>query len=706
MRGWFRSVRRAIVAGSGFDQAHGVKIAAIGLCVLLTAALAGVLAVLNTDQRVSYETRALQVRAGAIGIGTLLARADADVRTWLLVGEPGARERVSAARNSLEGTIQALVPLLAGDEQRRQLQEIAASARIRLDRGEEAIARAAAGDRDAALQALAGSGEGHEFERRLDAFVEANLTALHGFGADYKASTRRLLLVIMSASLAILFFGLHQLSSSYRFVRDLAVTRRRLRDSNLALEATIDARTAELTGALARFEVALRAANVVVFTQDRNRRFTFVSRELFGIEPAALVGRTEEECFPAHVCALAVPMKEAVLKSGSPRDYDYGVVVRGEARWFRVRAEPLRGAGDCVEGIIGAVIDVTEEMQAQRRLWSVTDELQATIERFQLALRSADVTVFAQDADLRYTWASSTLFGIEVERLLGEDDAAVMPGDLARRLGDVKRDALESGEQRSAELRAEGPAGDRWFLVIVEPRKGERGSDGLLGSVLDITERRAREGHNRILLRELTHRTKNLLAVVQAIARQTLTTTTSAGDFEERFSGRLQGLAASLDILFDEDWHGASLSDLIRSQLSHYREYVGWRIRFDGPDLRLEPEAAQNLGLALHELCSNASRFGALSGDTGRVDVSWEVTSGEGEPLFRFRWKESGGPPVRPPARKGFGTAVLERLVPRSVSGKGRLDHEPSGLVWTFEMPGHLVSGPTEPGTPLKIWGG
>ena len=160
----------------------------------------------------------------------------------------------------------------------------------------------------------------------------------------------------------------------------------------------------------------------------------------------------------------------------------------------------------------------------------------------------------------------------------------------------------------------------------------------------DITERKAAEEHIQLLMREISHRSKNLLAVVQAIAGQTVRTSDSTKDFELRFGRRLQGLAASHDLLVNEGWRGAPLAELVRQQLAPFVETGSSRIELDGPDISLTAEAAQAIGLALHELATNAIKYGALSVPHGKVTVSWAFAANPGEPRhLQMSWIERAG---------------------------------------------------------------
>jgi two-component sensor histidine kinase len=213
-------------------------------------------------------------------------------------------------------------------------------------------------------------------------------------------------------------------------------------------------------------------------------------------------------------------------------------------------------------------------------------------------------------------------------------------------------------------------------------------------------ERDEREAHVRLIMRELSHRSKNLLAIVLAIARQTSRHTTSFQDFESRFNARIQALADAHDLLVEQQWGGAYITDLVSAQLAAFgMEKVTCR----GNRIMLRTEAVQNVGLALHELATNASKYGALSTPAGAVEIEWDFEPGEfGKRALRFTWRERGGPAVKPPSQKGFGCFVLERVTVNAL-GEGTLEFKPEGLVWTCIIrPEHLVDGT---GTPARTKG-
>jgi two-component sensor histidine kinase len=202
-----------------------------------------------------------------------------------------------------------------------------------------------------------------------------------------------------------------------------------------------------------------------------------------------------------------------------------------------------------------------------------------------------------------------------------------------------------------------------------------------------VGQRTQDEAHLRLLMRELTHRSKNLLAVVQAMARQTARQGGTVANFLERFGARLQALSRAHDLLVQESWHGASLEELVRAQLGHYLDRDNPQISLAGPEIRLRPEAAQSLGLALHELATNAAKYGALSRARGRVAVEWRLNPVERGGHLEIVWQESKGPKVGAPRRRGFGSMVIEHNLARALDAEVELDFLPEGLRCRIVVP-------------------
>ncbi|HZV20331.1 MAG TPA: HWE histidine kinase domain-containing protein, partial [Hyphomicrobiales bacterium] len=212
-------------------------------------------------------------------------------------------------------------------------------------------------------------------------------------------------------------------------------------------------------------------------------------------------------------------------------------------------------------------------------------------------------------------------------------------------------------------------------------RDGAGRPANVIALVTNITERKRAEEQINLLMREVNHRSKNLLTLVQAIARQTAARCPE--EFLSRFEERIRALARSHDLLTKNEWKGVYLNELIRIQLSHFRDAIGSRIKLQGPGVFLSASAAQTLGMAFVELATNAGKYGALSNETGRVDLSWEIIKGEGcEDAFVLEWRESGGPPVKGPSRSGFGSTIIQRMTEAGLNAEVELNFRPEGLRW------------------------
>lgn len=281
---------------------------------------------------------------------------------------------------------------------------------------------------------------------------------------------------------------------------------------------------------------------------------------------------------------------------------------------------------------------------------------------------------------------------------------SIEPEDATRVLDELIRASAKNGPERCQiefRIRRQSDDAQRWIRLqgrrypIAQagtPVPVSNGSVELIGMARDVTSRKQRETHMHLLMREVTHRSKNLLAIIQAMARQTVKDSLTATEFEQRFSSRLRGLAASHDLLAARDWHGAAIGDLVRWQLGSALDDAGGRVVISGPDLFLNPEAAQNIGLAFNELSSNALRFGALSSSEGRVSIAWSIDPSGAEPRrFHISWLESGGPEVSEPRRMGFGHKVMERLAARALDGNVSLTFASSGLKWSLHIPASFV---------------
>ena len=240
-------------------------------------------------------------------------------------------------------------------------------------------------------------------------------------------------------------------------------------------------------------------------------------------------------------------------------------------------------------------------------------------------------------------------------------------------------------------------------MLNIQPMVQIRGRDDL-AAIDPVPQSQLKEEQLQFVVHELGHRIKNLLAVVQALANQTAQRSLTVEEFQKVFSERLQGLSRSLDLLIQEDSRGASMADLVRSQLGPFGDIDGMRIAATGPVVSLNPEAAQYIGLALHELATNATKHGALSVPNGAVTVDWEIGPSElGPSRFRLNWHEHHGPRVISPQRRGFGHVVLQRMTGRALQGKVNHEFRAGGVSWTLDVPAVAVVMPSRSELPSAV---
>jgi PAS domain S-box-containing protein len=289
--------------------------------------------------------------------------------------------------------------------------------------------------------------------------------------------------------------------------------------------------------------------------------------------------------------------------------------------------------------------------------------------------------------------AATKVFGYEADEAIGQPIQILCPPG-----GREAFEELYAGVRAGSVVHADVQRRHKDGRIIdvsahIAPMHDEAGNLVGISSInRDIADRKARERHIEFLMGELAHRSKNLLAVVQAIAGQTVRYSTGLEEFQQHFSQRISAMARTQDLLIAREWQGATMTELVRAQLAPFAEKASARIEVSGPELDLKPNVVHSLTLALHELATNAAKYGALSVPDGRVSIAWELCGPAGEQQrFRMSWRESNGPSVSPPVRKGFGHIVISEMVASSLRGEVRLDYAPEGLSWSIDMPASSV---------------
>lgn len=304
------------------------------------------------------------------------------------------------------------------------------------------------------------------------------------------------------------------------------------------------------------------------------------------------------------------------------------------------------------------------------------------------ALRNTGIIVIYQTPDLRVRWAQNVPPGWgSGSGIIGKTDGEFLPGIGTERLVGLKHAILASGGQETLEFRDSVDAGGRWYDMWIDADRDESGAIiGLVTTIVEVTERKQREQTLRTLLREVSHRSKNLLAIIQSIATQTGRHSSTIDVFLDRFRGRLQSLASSQDLVTSSDWRGAMLRELVDGQMARFQGETDGSVVFSGDDVYLNPNAALHIGLALHELVVNSMSHGALASPHGRATLTSAIVVGDATPTLVLTWSE------RTDARelqegKRFGSVALERVVPHSLDGKAVFHLGDDRLDYRLEVP-------------------
>lgn len=350
---------------------------------------------------------------------------------------------------------------------------------------------------------------------------------------------------------------------------------------------------------------------------------------------------------------------------------------------------------------IRELVEVRQAFETAAAIVRERNAAQAELERTTALLAAVSAStpdlIYAKDRESRILIANEAVLAVigkPLDAVKGSNDFYGDPAQAAAiRAND--RAVMESGETQKLEETFTSPDGTtRVFLSTKSPMRDASGAVvGLVGVSTDITARKRREEHVELLMHELSHRTKNLLAVIQALARQLMRASSDPADFEQKFMARIQALARAHDLLVQQHWQGAQLADVVGAQLYPFVGGEGdrGRVALDGPPLMLRLEAVQNLSLVLHELATNASKYGALSVPTGTIAIAWRI---DGDALV-FEWREAGGPPVTPPTRRGFGHTIIERMLAQGLESEVSLEYPPEGARATLRIPRAQVATDT-----------
>jgi PAS domain S-box-containing protein len=329
------------------------------------------------------------------------------------------------------------------------------------------------------------------------------------------------------------------------------------------------------------------------------------------------------------------------------------------------------------------------ELEVERR----TGELMRSEERLRFIYKAARLGSWTLDlADMRLmaSDACKANLGREPGESFTFEDLieAILPED-RERVRAAMHASIDSRADYDIEYRVRLPRGEvRWLQIRGQPFYGADGQPlSMAGVTIDITERKRVEEHRTLLAEELNHRVKNSMATMQSIAHQTLRNAASLEDAHKTLDARLQSLSNAHDVLTRVSWVGAPLGEIVEGALQAFRGGSGQRFLINGPEVWLTPRLTLAFTMALHELATNAVKYGALSTDKGRVILNWDVVDGSHPAQLWLRWEEIGGPPVKAPAKGGFGSRLIERALAAEMGGSAEIEYRRRGVVFTLEAP-------------------
>ncbi len=369
----------------------------------------------------------------------------------------------------------------------------------------------------------------------------------------------------------------------------------------------------------------------------------------------------------------------------------------GAPRYFTVVCEPLRNDDGDVSNVVAIIYEITLPKLAELRIAGSEERMRAVIDTAADAIVVIDSTGVVQSfnpaAERIFGYSAQEAIGNNVSFLMPEPDRGAHDGYIAAYLATGNAKIIGIGRDVSAR-RKDGSTFPAELSVTEWRNAGQRYFTGILR---DITERQRRDEQIQTLLREVNHRSKNLLTVVHGIARQTHMR--HPDDFMATFSDRIQALAANQDVLVQHEWKDVALDALVRSQLDPFKDLMGPRFKIEGPELRLSATAAQTIGMAVHELATNAAKYGSLSNAEGWIEIFWTIDGLDGDRRrFDMAWLERGGPHVNSPSVAGFGTFVVRDAVRTSLGGKADLAYKSAGVEWRMSCPLSRVVGVRDAG--------
>ncbi|MPR08931.1 PAS domain S-box protein [Microvirga tunisiensis] len=402
---------------------------------------------------------------------------------------------------------------------------------------------------------------------------------------------------------------------------------------------------------------------------------------------SAIQGRLWTSLWEDDGVAAAEKAMAAARAGGTGRFSGLAKTLKGTPRWWDVQVTPIAGPDGQPGKLLAISRDITDRRQAEAAL-------RETVERYSLVTRATNDAIWDWDLvrnHARWNEALYTAYGYNPHEIEPSGEwrmTQIHPDDRQEVENHIRSVIAGAGDEWSHEYRFRCASGhyatvfDRGYMVRDAAGRPLR----MIGAMLDITSRKRAEQELEVVHHELGHRLKNVLTMVQAIASHTLRSAPSMDVARETLAARLVALGKAQDLLITKSSEEAEIGTLVHSVLEAQRISEPERLRIRGPDARLSPQVALSLALILHELATNAVKYGALSNEQGHVDLVWTVTE-DTPACLALRWSEHGGPTVTEPKHKGFGSRLITRGLAGGVGGDVTLRYEPTGVVCTITAP-------------------
>ncbi len=403
---------------------------------------------------------------------------------------------------------------------------------------------------------------------------------------------------------------------------------------------------------------------------------------IFGYSADEIVGRSIRTLIPdEHQAEEDAILASIVRGERVPRFETARLRKDGMRVPLSVTVSPVRNA----EGAVVAASKVAHDLSDEKRMLRQIEEVE---DRFLLLADNMAQLAWMADRDRGVFWYNKRWFdftGTTFEDMQGWGWRTVHHPDHRDRVSERWREHFEADDEWEDTFPLRSASGDyRWFLTRAVPIRNAAGEIVCwFGTNTDVTEMRDAEQRIELLLREVNHRAKNMLAIVQSLARSSDVTREG---FIDRFEQRIQALAANQDLLVNRAWSRVPVRDMIEAHLAFLSDTLA-RCDYSGPEILLAPSSVEVLSMAIHELAINALKYGALSNEEGKLKIVWRVDRAEGQDVFVMEWRESGGPPVTAPSRRGFGSRIIVDVPRIKLNAAVKQEFAASGLVWTLSCP-------------------